>query len=39
MKTKFWTKVNEFTGMPSLKDFEIVEEDVDENIATGGKKL
>ena len=36
MKTRFFTKTQEYEGAPKLSDFKIVEEDIDENIEDGG---
>ena len=39
MKTKYFTKTREYDGPPKLSDFKIVEENIDENIGNGGKRL
>ena len=39
MKTKYLTKTKAFEGLPKLSDFKIVEEDIEENLADGGKML
>ena len=36
MKTRFFTKTQEYEGAPKLSDFKIVEKDIDENIEDGG---
>ena len=37
MKTKYFTKTQEYEGAPKLSDFKIIEEDIDENIGDGGE--
>lgn len=37
MKTKYFTKVREFDGLPKVEDFKCVEEEIDETIGNDGK--
>lgn len=37
MKTKYFIKAKEFSGFPTLDNFKLIEENVDENLQDGGK--
>ena len=39
MKTKYFTKCQEFDVVPKVDDFKCVEEEIDEKLEDGGKLL